>query len=120
MEAPIPQDWVNAVVRILRNGKFERDIICPRRMQDEWDAQTLGTAFLSDVREPLIQALVVPNVIGKLIPDQPEPGVTYAFWFFYKVGDENKKFYGKICLFDNKVKIKLLSAHLPNWGDERL
>jgi hypothetical protein len=119
METQIPTDWLTPVLRILRDGKFEKDILVPTRVQNEWDAQSLG-AFLYELRDPLIAALIVTNVIGKLIVDQPEPGLTYAFWFYYKRSDGIRKFYGKICLYDNKVKIKLLSAHLPNFGEEQL
>ena len=62
----------------------------------------------------------MPGVIGKLEPNQPEPGVTYAFWFYFKVGDGLRKFYGKICLYNDKVKLKLLSARLPDKGEEFL
>lgn len=120
MEAPIPQEWLKPTLRILREGKFGREIVVPERIRNDWDAGTLGTAFLWDVRQPLIEALETPGVIGKLILDQPEPGTTYAFWFFFKVGDQVRKFYGKICLKNNKVTIKLLSAHLPDKGEEFL
>ncbi|HEX3624304.1 MAG TPA: hypothetical protein VH280_02655 [Verrucomicrobiae bacterium] len=119
METEIPQDWLVPVLRILRDGRFEKEILVPTRVWNDWEADSLG-AFLYDVREPLIAALSAPNVIGKLIANQPEPGVTYAFWFFYRAADTTRKFYGKICLYDNKIKIKLLSAHLPNFSSERL
>jgi len=120
MEAPIPNDWVSTVLRILRNGHFGRDILYPKGVSDRWDIDTLGTTFSWDVRDPLIQALSVPNVVGMFVHDQPEPGATYAFWFYFKVADEARKFYGKICLYHDKVKIKLLSTHLPNKGEEHL
>lgn len=119
METEIPQDWLKPVLKILAGGRFEKDILVPKRVQNEWDSHSFG-AFLCEVREPLIAALSAPNVGGKLIADQPEPGVTYAFWFFYRTADTTRKFYGKICLYDDKIKLKLLSAHLPNFGNERL
>src|SRR6185295_11111751 len=100
METPIPRAWIEPVVRIVRNGRFEKEILVPVRVRNEWDAQSLG-AFLCDVREPIISALLVSGVMGKLIVDQPEPGETYAFWFHYKTGDEIRKFYGKICLYND-------------------
>lgn len=120
MEAPIPQEWLDAVLQVLRNGRFAHEILLTKRVYDDWDAGTLGTAFIWDVREPMIQALSIPGVVGKLIPDQPEPGVTHAFWFYFKVGPALRKFYGKICLYNGKIKIKLLSAHLPDRGEEFL
>jgi hypothetical protein len=120
-ESPIPDEWRIPVLRILQNGKFGRDIIWPIGVSDRWDADTLGQCDLREqVREPLIDALSVKGVIGMLESRIHEPGTSYAFWFSFKVGDHMRKFYGKICLFDNKVKIKLLSTHLPDKGQERL
>ena len=116
MEAPIPDDWIQPVLKILRVGAFGREIELTKTVQNRWDADTFGVAFIGDVREPLISALSVPGVIGRQIVDQPEPGVTYAFWFHYN----SRKFYGKICLYNNKVKLKLLSAHRPDKGEEFL
>ena|SRR6266496_142146 len=115
MEAPIPETWLKPVLHILRTGDFAKQILVPHGVGIRWDSDSFG-AFLGDVREPLIKALSFTGVRGKLIIDQPEPGETYAFWFFY----DNRKFYGKICLYNDKIKIKLLSAHRPNKGDERL
>jgi hypothetical protein len=119
-EQPIPQEWLVPVLRILRDGRFERDIIFPKGVSDRWDADTLGTTWREAVRDPLIVALSVKGVIGMLEPRIQEPGTSYAFFFPFKVGDEIKTFYGKICLYDGKVKIKLLSTHLPDKGQERL
>lgn len=119
-EQPIPDEWLVPVLRILREGRFGHDIIFPTGVSDRWDADTLGTAFREDVRYPLIDALSEKGVIGMLEPRIKEPGVAYAFWFFFKVGAEIRRFYGKICLLNDKVKIKLLSAHLPDKGQERL
>ena len=115
MEAPIPETWIKPVLRILQHGTFAREILVPERVQRDWGSDSLG-AFLWDVRDPLIKALSVPGVIGKLIIGQPEPGDTYAFWFFYG----NRKFFGKICLHRSQIKIKLLSAHHPDKGEDRL
>jgi len=115
---PIPEDWRSNVLRILKEGKFGREIQVPRRVQSDWEADSLG-AFPTDVRYALSDALSRSGVIGKLIPDQPEPGVTYAFWMFYRcMSGENRKFYAKICLHHGNVTIKILSAHLPDKGNE--
>ena len=120
-ESPIPDDWLIPVLGIIRKGKFGRDIIWPTSVSDRWDAGTLGICDLrEEVRYPLIDALSVKGVIGMLEPRILEPGVSYAFWFHFKVGDQIKKFYGKIRLSDNKTQIKLLSTHLPDKGQERL
>ena len=117
---PIPRDWLDPVLRILRQGGFGREIQLPVRVRNDWDADTLGTAFIWEVRQPLIDALSAPGVTGKFVPGQTEPGTTYAFWFHHKVGEHIRKFYGKICLHDNKLTIKLLSAHLPDKGEQCL
>jgi hypothetical protein len=119
-EGPIPEEWRKAVLRILQNGRFGREIQAPKRVFADWEADSLG-AFPTDVRYPLIDALSNAPVTGKLEPDQPEPGVTYAFWMHHLCCDEEKrKFYAKICLFHDKVTIKLLSAHLPDKGPQSL
>ena len=79
----------------------------------DWEAGTLG-AFSFELRDALRDALGSPGVIGKAIPNQPEPGETYAFWMYR----ESRKFYAKICLHRGGVTIKVLSAHLPDKGDQ--
>ena len=110
---PIPEGWRKIVLRILENGKFGKEIQVPVRTIRDWEAGSLG-AFPTDVRYPLIAALSRPGVIGKAIPNQPEPGDTYAFWMYY----ESRKFYAKVCLHRGNVTIKILSAHIPDKGDE--
>ena len=115
---PIPEAWRKAVLRILETGKFGHQIQLPRRTGADWQAGSLGS-FLWDLRNPLIDALAKRGVIGKHIPDQPEPGETYAFWMYYQCANgENRKFYAKVCLHRGNVTIKVLSAHLPDKGDE--
>ena len=114
-EVPIPEEWLAPVLWILRQGKFGREIIWPTGVRNRWEADTLGTCvLLEEVRHPLIDALSEKGVIGMLEPRLPEPGVAYAFHYFFKVGDHLTRFYGKINLLPNKIKIKLLSTHLPD------
>ena len=115
---PIPDAWRKAVLRILEKGEFGREIQVPRRTYADWEADSLG-AFPTEVRYPLIDALSKRGALGKLIPEQPEPGVTYAFWMHHRCSNnENRKFYAKVCLHRGNVTIKVLSAHLPDKGDE--
>lgn len=115
---PIPEDWRVAVLRILKEGKFGREIQVSRRSRMDWVADSLG-AFETEVRYALIDALTSSGVIGKYIPDQPEPGETYAFWMFFQCSNgENRKFFAKVCLHHGRVTLKILSAHLPDKGDE--
>jgi len=116
MEAPIPSDWIQSVLKILRSGKFGREIVLTKTVYNRWDADTLGAAFIEDVRDPLIASLSATGVTGSHIAGQQEPGVTYAFWFIYN----NRKFYGKICLYNDKARLKLLSAHRPDRGEDFL
>src|SRR5438093_603359 len=119
-EGPIPDDWRNPVLRILRNGQFGREIQAPKRVFEDWEADSLG-AFPFEVRDPLIDALSRDGVVGRLEPNQPEPGTTYAFWMYHTCGNgERRKFYAKICLFNDQVTLKILSAHLPDKGDQFL
>lgn len=63
----------------------------------------------------MADALSVPGVTGALV-NLPEDGITHAFWFPY-----NKRlFYGKICLRSNRVNIKIISAHIPRHGTDKL
>lgn len=119
-EAPIPEHWRKKVLGILQTGTFGRSIRTTFRATQDWESDSLG-AFSFEVRTPLIGALSKPGVIGKLEPNQPEPGVTYAFWMHHRRSDgENAKFYAKVCLFNDQVTIKILSSHLPDKGDEHL
>ena len=110
---PIPEPWCKDVRSILAQGTLGREIGCTRRVQMDWEADSLG-AFLVDVLDPIMAALSKPGVRGKLISGQPEPGETYAFGMCY----DNRRFYAKICLHPGRVTLLLLSAHLPNTNDE--
>jgi hypothetical protein len=117
MEEPIPRDWLEPVVRFLRTGQVGRDkeIDIPRTTYTRWQSDSFG-AWDYELKDGLIEALERPSIQGKHVPDQPEIGVTYAFWFFHK----RRQFYGKICLLDSKIQRKVLSAHLPDKGIEHL
>jgi len=45
-----------------------------------------------------------------------EPGETYAFWIYH----HEKQLYAKVCLMEGKIKVKLVSAHIPLKGNEFL
>ena len=109
---PLPETWRKEVLRILEKGRFGRDIQVPKRTFDDWQADSLG-AFPFEMHSPLVAALSQRGVTGKHIPNQPEPGETYAFWMYYR----SRRFYAKICLHPGRVTIKILSAHLPDKGD---
>ena len=114
MEAPIPEEWINAVVIILNAEDRKRIEITQRALLD-WSA-TFPNAFTYELYDAISDALTTQDVVGKLVANQPEQGVTYAFWFFH----EKRKLYGKICLRPNKLIIKILSAHRPLQGENHL
>ena len=42
MEAPIPPEWLQPVLRILRDGQFGREIEYPKSVWNRWDDDTFG------------------------------------------------------------------------------
>jgi hypothetical protein len=119
MEERIPDDWVTTVCRILRTGSPGREIVTTLRVFTDWQA-ACPSAFPCDLVRAFLTALEKKGVTGKRV-DQPESGVTYAFWFYYEEEeDEPRKLYGKICLKPDSKHVKLLSAHVPLRGDVTL
>jgi hypothetical protein len=114
MEVQIPTEWLNPVVAVLDGGD-RKCVEITNRARLDWEA-TFPSAFLGDLLDALLDALSEPGVIGRHIVNQPEPGVTYAFWFYH----QRRKLYGKICLRPNQLEIKILSAHRPLKGDDSL
>lgn len=112
-EESIPPAWLENVCKILHSGDL-RKIEWTFEASNQWQLQSNG-AWLPDCHEAMEQALSVPSVKGVRI-ELREKGETYAFWYFYK----NRQFYGKICLRADKLRIKLVSAHLPEKGTTRL
>jgi hypothetical protein len=106
----IPDDWRNAVTRILRDGD-ERYIEWTKQALLDWRAATLSQ-FRYEAYEAMADGLgVAASGVGV---DLPEDGETFAFFFTY----ENRVLYGKICLRSSKIRIKIVSAHTPRRGDK--
>jgi hypothetical protein len=112
-QIPIPVEWAKQVCKILREGAPNKITWTGRAMR-EWQAATLS-AFRYEPQEAMADALSVPGVTGHMV-DLPEDGVTHAFFFPY----QKRVFYGKICLRSNQVNIKIISAHVPRHGTEKL
>lgn len=112
-EAPIPDTWRRAVLSVLKRGR-KTDIIITLRARQEWDAAT--SAWEYELRECVAAALSQPGITGKHEATMPEPGETYAFWMSY----QKQTLYAKVCLTPSRVKIKIISAHAPNKGTDRL
>ncbi|MFC4994456.1 hypothetical protein [Rubritalea tangerina] len=117
-EQPIPPEWRTKVCSILRTGRDDKEVIYDPRASREWSA-TFPLAWSYNLKDAQRQALEVSgDVIGKKVhlDWQPEGSETWAFWFYH----DGKKLYGKVTLLpDNKV-IVIVSAHLPNKGDDHL
>jgi hypothetical protein len=77
--------------------------------QQRWEAESLG-AHRADACLAMFAALSQPTVAGKRHDYPNEPGETWAFLFTYG----SLPFYGEICLKDNRLVVKILSAHKPN------
>jgi len=108
---PIPQDWREAVVSILREGDNAKIEWTLRAMQ-EWQAATLS-AFAFEAQLSMANTLANPSILGQKV-ELPENGETYAFFFSH----DSKILYGKICLRPSKVEIKIISAHTPRKGNK--
>lgn len=114
MEPPIPQTWINSVVQICRSGSVHREILVTRRAMQDWEATTMG--WPHDLVDAIQEALNCTGVCGNLIETMEDPGETYEFWIYHK----SRKLYAKVCLLQGRVKIKIISAHTPLKGTERL
>ena len=77
--------------------------------QQRWEAESLG-AHRADACQAMLAALSQPTVTGKRHNYLDEPGETWAFYFTFG----SHQFYGKICLKNNRLIVKILSAHKPN------
>jgi hypothetical protein len=114
MEQPIPQEWVNAVVRIIRTGTRGREILITRRALQDWEATTMS--WPHDLLDSIERSLNQTDVKGNLEIGLDEDGEAYEFWIFY----EGKQLYCKVCLLEGRLKIKIISAHRPLKGTTEL
>jgi hypothetical protein len=114
MEPPIPKDWIDAVVRIIRTGDLYREILITKSALQDWDAATM--TFPYELLDCITQSLNRNGVTGNLVEGLEERGQSYEFWIFHK----GKQLYAKICLLEGKLKIKIISAHTPRKGTGRL
>jgi hypothetical protein len=111
MEAPIPKAWIDEVVRILRTGSLHREIVITRRALQDWEATTMGWPY--ELLDAIKDALSRPGVRGNLVIGLEDSGEAYEFWIYH----QSKQLYGKVCLLEGKIKIKIISAHSPLKGD---
>jgi hypothetical protein len=112
MEPPIPQEWIDAVVRIIRTGTRGQEILITRRALQDWEVTTMS--WPHDLLDSIERSLNRKGVTGNLEAGLEERGEAYEFWIFY--GD--KQLYCKVCLLEGKLKIKIISAHRPLKGTQ--
>ena len=108
MNDKVPEDWRYAVCRILQ-AMHRNSITWTRSAQQRWEAESFG-AHRADACQAMLVALSQPTVTGKRHDYPDEPGETWAFYFTFG----SRQFYGKICLKNNRLIVKILSAHKPN------
>jgi len=110
-EQPIPAEWRQAVVKVLRSGD-ENKIISKPTPDRDWDA-TFPRTFRYQRHEAMANALVVDGITGRHITDMHPPCDAYEFWFFF----DKRKMLGKIGLLPSGDIIIIFSSHVPRKGD---
>ena len=117
---PLPQDWCESVIRILRKGA-PAQIRWSLRARQDW--QLFGMPH--DAFARLVQTLQQPGIRGERVsgmiplPNPPKNSgaqVVYGFLCPHPLGLP-KPLYAKIGLFDDKVTIDLFSLHIDLTGD---
>lgn len=112
-EVSIPPPWIATVCEILDSNDLSRIEWTVTAIQD-WESQSYG-AWQDVCHSVMSRALKNSGVTGRLVY-LAEKGETYAFWFMF----DSRQFYGKICLREGNVRIKLVSAHEPEKGTDEL
>jgi hypothetical protein len=112
-QIPIPVEWAKQVCKILREGD-QNKITWTLRALQEWSAATMSV-FRYEPQDAMAATLSLPGVTG-FKANLPEEGESYAFFFTFR----KRIFYGKICLRPNQLNIKIISAHIPLQGTEKL
>ena len=105
MLAPIPNEWTEAVIRILRTHD-SRFIEWTLPARQRWEADTFG-AWNYEAYEAMMAALGVAGVQGNATTSEAGQLATYEFQFWHR----SKPMYGKIALKNDRVRILILSAH---------
>ncbi len=110
IEKPIPDQWRNAVIKVLRCGEKAR-ILSTEESKNDW-ASTFPNSWLYERPEAMARALAVEGIMGKHITDMDPPCDAYAFWFHH----EARRMYGKIGLLPNCDVVIIFSSHVPRKG----
>lgn len=112
MPAPIPQEWRNAVVKVLRNADRTR-IEWTFKARQRWETDTSG-AWLFEAYEGIIAALEDSSTEGNETTSFTGQIAVYEFFFYRnREGSGREKMYGKIALRQGAISVLILSAHRP-------
>lgn len=112
--APIPTDWCDAVIKILKRGDHSECRWYPRARQD-W----IQFGMTHDAYQLLIQTLNQREVWGEQIhmtfqlpnPPKGEEQSTYAFLCKHPF-NPNTPLYAKVGLYDGQVCLDIFSLHI--------
>lgn len=112
MEQPIPAEWREAVLKVLRSGD-ERRIQSKNTADRQWES-AFPASFRYERHEAMAQALVIEGITGRHILDMVPPCDAYEFWFFF----DRRRVLGKIGLLPSGDIIIIFSSHIPRKGDK--
>jgi hypothetical protein len=108
MAGPIPEAWRKDVVRILRAADY-RLIEWTLPARQRWETDTFGDAQEFEAYDAMIDALQREDITGNETTSMRGQCGTYEFFFEFR----RRPMYGKIALFDDRLRILILSAHKP-------
>lgn len=107
MPAPIPRDWCAAVVRILRT-QDNQVIEWTTPARQRWETDSIGS-WAYEAYDGMIEALEDPDIEGNETTSYPGQIATYEFFFRHR----KRQMYAKIALKEGRLRLLILSAHLP-------
>ena len=108
MASPIPEAWRKDVIRILRSNDPQL-IHWTRPARQTWEADTFGDAQEYEAYDAMIAALEREGIEGNETTSYPGQVATHEFLFSFR----NRPMYGKIALYEDRLRILILSAHKP-------
>ena len=109
MAAPIPEAWRNDVIRILRTND-RRLIEWTTPALQRWETDTFGEAQEYEAYDAMIAALECEDILGDETTSYSGQVGTYQFLFSFR----SQLMYGKIALYEKRLRILILSAHKAN------
>ncbi len=108
----IPDGWKTSVVAILEREEAECILWTVRAFRD-WQSCT-SSAWRWEAYAAIASTLRESRIRGRQVFLPQESGETWAFGFAYR----GTRLYCKICLVENRLKIKIISAHIPLKADD--